>query len=164
MSLKDYLKETLDLGRDDVFKVDVKEGFSFFNTDPEHTDKVMEVLNNVQLEGRRINVEISKMMVAEDVITGRSSGGGGFGGGSSAPRREGSFAPREKVQAVVEATETQVLEKVVWWKKLCSKRRRFWRKKFSSRGEGSSDRAQDVLKVLVTHLDQEDQEETNIYC
>jgi hypothetical protein len=32
------------------------------------------------------------------------------------------------------------------------------------RGEGSSDRAQDVLKVLVTHLDQEDQEETNIYC
>jgi ATP-dependent RNA helicase DeaD len=31
MSLKDYLKETLDLGRDDVFKVDVKEGFSFFN-------------------------------------------------------------------------------------------------------------------------------------
>jgi ATP-dependent RNA helicase DeaD len=56
MSLKDYLKETLDLGRDDVFKVDVKG--SFFNTDPEHTDKVMEVLNNVQLEGRRINVEI----------------------------------------------------------------------------------------------------------
>jgi hypothetical protein len=34
-----------------------------------------------------------------------------------------------------------------------------WRKKFSLRGEGSSDRAQD-LKVLVTHLDQEDQEET----
>jgi ATP-dependent RNA helicase DeaD len=60
MSLKDYLKETLDLGRDDVFKVDVKEGFSFFNTDPEHTDKVMEILNNVTLEGRRINVEISK--------------------------------------------------------------------------------------------------------
>jgi ATP-dependent RNA helicase DeaD len=31
MSLKDYLKETLDLGRD-VFKVDVKEGFSFFRS------------------------------------------------------------------------------------------------------------------------------------
>jgi ATP-dependent RNA helicase DeaD len=28
MSLKDYLKETLDLGRDDVFKVDVKEVLS----------------------------------------------------------------------------------------------------------------------------------------
>jgi ATP-dependent RNA helicase DeaD len=33
MSLKDYLKETLDLGRDDVFKVDVKK-VSLSNTDP----------------------------------------------------------------------------------------------------------------------------------
>jgi len=101
MSLKDYLKETLDLGRDDVFKVDVKEGFSFFNTDPEHTDKVMEILNNVQLEGRRINVEISK-----NDGGGRRDhngrGSGGFGGGRSggdrgfAPRREGNFAPRRE--------------------------------------------------------------------
>jgi len=98
MSLKDYLKETLDLGRDDVFKVDVKEGFSFFNTDPEHTDKVMEVLNNVQLEGRRINVEISKNDGGgRRDHNGRSSGGSSFGGGrSSAPRREGSFAPRRE--------------------------------------------------------------------
>ncbi|MDR6967170.1 ATP-dependent RNA helicase DeaD [Flavobacterium arsenatis] len=96
MSLKDFLKETLDLGRDDVYKVDVKEGFSFFNTDPEHTDKVMEILNNVQLEGRRINVEISK-----NDGGGRRDhngrGSGGFGGGrSSGPRREGSFAPRRE--------------------------------------------------------------------
>jgi len=93
MSLKDYLKETLDLGRDDVFKVDVKEGFSFFNTDPEHTDKVMEVLNNVQLEGRRINVEISK-----NDGGGRRDHNGRSGGGRSSggPRREGSFAPRRE--------------------------------------------------------------------
>jgi len=97
MSLKDYLKETLDLGRDDVFKVDVKEGFSFFNTDPEHSDKVMEVLNNVQLEGRRINVEISKNDGGgRRDHNGRSSGGGFGGGRSSAPRREGSFAPRRE--------------------------------------------------------------------
>lgn len=97
MSLKDYLKETLDLGRDDVFKVDVKEGFSFFNTDPEHTDKVMEILNNVQLEGRRINVEISKNDGGgRRDHNGRSSGGGFGGGRSSAPRREGSFAPRRE--------------------------------------------------------------------
>ncbi len=93
MSLKDYLKETLDLGRDDVFKVDVKEGFSFFNTDPEHTDKVMEVLNNVQLEGRRINVEISK-----NDGGGRRDHNGRSGGGRSSggPRREGNFAPRRE--------------------------------------------------------------------
>ena len=120
MTLKDYLKETLDLGRDDVYKVDVKEGFSFFNTDPEHTDKVMDILNNIQLEGRRINVEISKNdgggrrdhngRSSGGFGGGRSSGGGGFrsdrssgggfGGRSSAPR-EGGFrsdrnsAPRE---------------------------------------------------------------------
>lgn len=97
MSLKDYLKETLDLGRDDVFKVDVKEGFSFFNTDPEHTDKVMEILNNVQLEGRRINVEISKNDGGgRRDHNGRSSGGSFGGGRSSAPRREGNFAPRRE--------------------------------------------------------------------
>jgi ATP-dependent RNA helicase DeaD len=90
MTLKDYLKETLDLGRDDVFKVDVKEGFSFFNTDPEHTDKVMEILNNVQLEGRRINVEISKNDGGGRRDHNGRSSGGGFGGRSSAPR-EGGF-------------------------------------------------------------------------
>ena len=35
MQLKDFLKEQLELGRDDVFKVDVKESFSFFNTENE---------------------------------------------------------------------------------------------------------------------------------
>jgi ATP-dependent RNA helicase DeaD len=95
MSLKDYLKETLDLGRDDVFKVDVKEGFSFFNTDAEHSDKVMEVLNNVQLEGRRINVEISKNDGGgRRDHNGRHSGGerrGGFGG-----ERRGGFGGERK--------------------------------------------------------------------
>jgi len=91
MSLKDYLKETLDLGRDDIFKVDVKEGFSFFNTDPQHTDKVMDVLNNVQLEGRRINVEISK-----NDGGGRRDHNNRGGGRSSGPRREGNFAPRRE--------------------------------------------------------------------
>lgn len=60
MSLKDFLRDTLELGRDDVFKVDVKEGFSFFNTNAEHADRVMDLLNSIHLEGRKINVEISK--------------------------------------------------------------------------------------------------------
>ncbi|OYU79309.1 MAG: ATP-dependent RNA helicase [Flavobacterium sp. BFFFF1] len=80
MQLKDFLKETLDLGRDDVYKVDVKEGFSFFNTDPEHTDKVMEILNNVTLGGRRINVEISKNDGGGRRDHNGRSSGGGFGG------------------------------------------------------------------------------------
>ncbi|GIZ10538.1 DEAD/DEAH box helicase [Flavobacterium sp. UMI-01] len=92
MQLKDFLKETLDLGRDDVFKVDVKEGFSFFNTDAEHTDKVMEILNNVQLEGRRINVEISK----NDGGGRRDHNGRNSGGRREGGRREGGFAPRRE--------------------------------------------------------------------
>lgn len=91
MSLKDYLKETLELGRDDIFKVDVKEGFSFFNTDPQHTDKVMDVLNNVQLEGRRINVEISK-----NDGGGRRDHNNRGGRRDSGSRRDGNFAPRRE--------------------------------------------------------------------
>lgn len=60
MTLKDFLREQLQVGRDDVFKVDVKEGFSFFNTNREHLDTVMGKLNGMELDGRRINVEISK--------------------------------------------------------------------------------------------------------
>ncbi len=59
MTLKDYLRETLDLGRDDLFKVDVKDGFSFFNIEAEHAEKVVNILNNETYEGRRVNVEIS---------------------------------------------------------------------------------------------------------
>jgi len=105
MQLKDFLKETLELGRDDVFKVDVKEGFSFFNTDGEHTDKVMSVLNGYSLNGRRINVEISKNEGGSSSgrrdHNGRNSGGerrGGFGGRRDGDRnsssRSGSFSSR----------------------------------------------------------------------
>src|SRR5690606_9293805 len=58
-SLKDFLRDTLDLGRDDLFKVDVKEGFSFFNTDAAHSERIIEILNNMHHEGRQVNVEIS---------------------------------------------------------------------------------------------------------
>jgi ATP-dependent RNA helicase DeaD len=106
MQLKDFLKDTLDLGRDDVFKVDVKEGFSFFNTDGEHTEKVMSILNGYDMNGRRINVEISKNdggsrerrdhngRSGGGFRGDRNSGGGerrGSGGGSFGPRKEGGF-------------------------------------------------------------------------
>lgn len=91
MSLKDFLRDTLELGRDDVYKVDVKEGFSFFNTDAEHADRVMEMLNQIQLEGRKINVEISKNEGSSRNSGRRDhngrSGGGGFSG--NFPKRDG---------------------------------------------------------------------------
>lgn len=109
MSLKDFLRDTLGLGRDDVFKVDVKEGFSFFNTDAEHTNGVLETLNNMHYEGRRINVEVSK----NEGGGGRSNSGrrdhngrgGNSGGGFGGPRPErrgesfGGGAPRRDSNA-----------------------------------------------------------------
>jgi len=86
MQLKDFLKEVLELGRDDVYKVDVKEGFSFFNTDAEHSERVMETLNNITLEGRRVNVEISKNDGFDDNNSRRDHGG----------RKSGNFTRSDK--------------------------------------------------------------------
>ncbi|MFO8147485.1 MAG: DEAD/DEAH box helicase [Bacteroidota bacterium] len=84
MTLKDFLKATLDLGRDDVSRVDVKESFSFFNTHSELAEKVISTFQDFQHHGRRISVEIS-----QDTGGGRSSGRSSR---SSKPR--GDFKPR----------------------------------------------------------------------
>lgn len=68
MSLKDFLKEVLELGRDDVFKVDVKDSFSFFNTEKEHEEKVLAFFTDFKYNGRFVNVEVSENK-------GRSGGG-----------------------------------------------------------------------------------------
>ena len=60
MKLKDFLKEVLELGRDDVFKVDVKESFSFFNTEKELQEKVLAFFTDYKHEGRFVNVEVSE--------------------------------------------------------------------------------------------------------
>ncbi|WP_418509727.1 DEAD/DEAH box helicase [Corallibacter sp.] len=60
MSLKDFLKEILELGRDDVFKVDVKDSFSFFNTEKGLQEKVLAFFTDFKHNGRFVNVEISE--------------------------------------------------------------------------------------------------------
>lgn len=60
MSLKDFLKENLNLGRDEVGKVDVKGTFSFFNTPKSQADKVFKTFENFDFKGRSVNVEITK--------------------------------------------------------------------------------------------------------
>ncbi|WP_297702688.1 DEAD/DEAH box helicase [uncultured Eudoraea sp.] len=66
MSLKDFLKDTLHLGKDDLFKVDVKESFSFFNTEAALKDQILETFTDFKIKGRFVNVEVSN-----------SPGGGG---------------------------------------------------------------------------------------
>jgi ATP-dependent RNA helicase DeaD len=72
MSLKDFLKETLELGRDDVNRVEVKNNFSFFTVDAAIKDKVIATFEDFEYQGRQVNVEITKSS---------PRGGGGGGGG-----------------------------------------------------------------------------------
>jgi len=93
MSLKDFLKEVLELGRDDVFKVDVKDSFSFFNTDKDKQEKVLGFFTDFKHNGRFVNVEVSE----DKGGRGRSGGGRGHrgrrndrrsGNGGSGKRRD----------------------------------------------------------------------------
>ena len=69
MSLKDFLRDTLNLEKEDIFNVDTKGSFSFFNTDASHTDFILQTFTDFKVKGRFINVEVSK-----------KPGGGGKGG------------------------------------------------------------------------------------
>lgn len=59
MQMKDFLRDSLGLSQDDIFKVDVKDSFSFFNTEITHMPRVLEFFNDFKLNGRYINVEIT---------------------------------------------------------------------------------------------------------
>lgn len=69
MSLKDFLRDTVNLGKDDIFKVDVKDSFSFFNTDAAATEAILKTFTEFKVDGRFVNVEVSK----------NPGGGGGRG-------------------------------------------------------------------------------------
>ncbi len=60
MQLKDFLRDSIELGQDAVFKVDVKDSFSFFNTETVHIPKVLEFFSDFKQNGRYINVEITE--------------------------------------------------------------------------------------------------------
>ncbi len=81
MSLKDMLKEVLNLGKDEVYKVDVKDAFSFFNVDEKHKDLVTSVFADFEMEGRKVNVEESSGGGGGRSGGGRGRSGGGRSGG-----------------------------------------------------------------------------------
>ncbi len=59
-SLKDFLKDNLKLGRDDIFKLDCKESFSFFNTEKALEENVLAFFTDFKHDGRFVNVEVSQ--------------------------------------------------------------------------------------------------------
>ncbi len=97
MTLKDFLKEVLELGGDSLSRVDVKESFSFFNTSAEYQERVLSIFEDFKMEGRKVNVEISKGSGS----SGRRGGGrrrrdNNGGGGFKGKRRSDGFKPKGK--------------------------------------------------------------------
>ncbi len=78
MSLKDFIRDTAGLGREDIFKVDVKDSFSFFNSESATTDQILSTFTEFKVDGRFVNVEVSK-----------NPGGGGRRGGGGGGRDRG---------------------------------------------------------------------------
>ena len=58
-SLKDLLRKRTGLERDDIFRVDVKGSFSFFNADSGFEQLILESFQSFKLNGRTISIEIS---------------------------------------------------------------------------------------------------------
>ncbi|GAA0871944.1 DEAD/DEAH box helicase [Gangjinia marincola] len=77
MTLKDYLKDNLNLGRDGVFKVDVMNSFAFFNTEADKQEQVFELAQELTHNGRKVEIELTKDKGNRGGKPGRRSGGGG---------------------------------------------------------------------------------------
>jgi ATP-dependent RNA helicase DeaD len=59
-TLKDFVRSFLNLGMDDVFQVEVMKNFSFFSTHKKHRDLVLKSFENLNIDNRRISVELTK--------------------------------------------------------------------------------------------------------
>ena len=93
MSLKDFLRDTVNLGKDDIFKVDVKESFSFFNSEANVEEAILNTFKDLKVDSRFVNVEVSNNPIGG----GSSRGGGGFKGRSKGGSGGGSsFRSKER--------------------------------------------------------------------
>jgi len=84
MSLKDFLRDKLGLDKDDIYKVDTKDTFSFFNTEAQFTPLILETFSDLKIDGRFVNVEVSK-----NPGSGRGGRRNRNGGGRGKDRKRG---------------------------------------------------------------------------
>lgn len=83
--LKDLLRDILKMDRDEISGVEVKRNFSFFNTDVAEEQKVLDFFRDFHLDGRKVEVEITKNQGgsggrSRDRKKGPRKGGHGGGG------------------------------------------------------------------------------------
>lgn len=118
--LKDFLKEVLSLGQDDIFHVDVMNSFSFFNTAKEHQNKVIDTLSAIQWEGRQLSVEVSDAKPGVGK-RGRKEGGRRRGKGGGFEGRRDRSRSRKHDRAGFSSKRGEALESI---KKTRGRRRR----------------------------------------
>ncbi|RAJ17029.1 DEAD/DEAH box helicase [Olleya aquimaris] len=138
MKLKDFLKDVLDLGRDDVFKVDVKDTFSFFNTEKEHQEKVLAFFTDYKDNGRFVNVEVTEDRGGRGGRGGRDKNRGGGrrrDGGGDRRRRDDKPRGERRSRRSDDTSGNR------------SDRRRSSEGSSESRGRRSGDRDKSVFKT-----------------
>ena len=97
MRLKDFLRDSLQLNQEDIYKVDVKDSFAFFNTDLTHKAKVLEFFTDFKQDGRFVNVEITEKKSRDrNRSSGRRSGGYGGGRGKNDRSKSSGFRSDRK--------------------------------------------------------------------
>jgi len=90
--------DNTNLDKSSIGKIDILKNFSFFDADKDSTDAILGKLQNVDYEGKKMNVEQTKKGNSGGGKGGgnrskRRSGGGNFGGGNSG---KGKYASRER--------------------------------------------------------------------
>ncbi len=91
-SMKDFLADVVKLHPRMVFNIDVKDSFSFFETESRFVDNFIALNSqNIEFNGRTLSVEISQRKMRES-----GSGGGGYRGGEKRGGGNGGFRGGER--------------------------------------------------------------------
>lgn len=89
--------DNTDINKGAIGKIDILKNFSFFDADKDSTDTILKRLQNIDFEGKKMNVEQTKKGNSGGGKGGnrskRRSGGGNYSGGNSG---KGKFASRER--------------------------------------------------------------------
>lgn len=98
-SIKDYLSDAVKLHPRMVFNIDVKDSFSFFETESKFVDNFLALnTQNVEFNGRAMQLEVSNRKMREGGTGGERRGGkfeGKREGGRFEGKREGGKRPRK---------------------------------------------------------------------
>ena len=92
-SLKQFLAKALRVEREEIYRVDVKDSFAFFNTNPDLQEYVLSTLSVREFKGRPISIEVSRN---PEIAPGGKRWKKNNGKSSKAQNQNGSYAGKKK--------------------------------------------------------------------